>query len=305
MSGARLVVALGGNALMAPGSAPDTRTQRRNVARSARFLAPIARENELVVTHGNGPQVGLLALQAEATSNIPAPSLDELDAETEGLIGYLIDQALSSELPDRLVVTMLTQVEVDPEDPAFGAPSKPIGPVYDDEEAARAVERQRNWSMARDRGGFRRVVPSPQPRRIRELEAIRLLLEVGAIVICAGGGGIPVVVEAGGGIRGIEGVIDKDLTAALLGQALGADTLLLLTDVDAVYENWETSEARPIHATSPRDLRRLTFATGSMAPKVEAACRFVEAGGGLAVIGALEEAAKVLSGTAGTRITAA
>jgi carbamate kinase len=208
--------------------------------------------------------------------------LDVLGAETEGMIGYLIEQELRNQLPQCQVATLLTQIEVEPRDPAFVHPSKPIGPLYTRVEAEK-LARERSWAIAPDGDGYRRVVPSPEPRRILELPTIRLLLEAGILVICAGGGGIPVVIPAAGGIRGVEGVIDKDLAAALLAQELGADALLLLTDVDAVYDNWGTPQAKPFRQTTPQKLRQHQFAPGSMAPKIEAACRFVEATGGMAV----------------------
>ncbi len=297
----RVVVALGGNALARRGGPLDTASQRANVRRAAAAVAELAREHELVLTHGNGPQIGLLALQAESCSELPAPPLDVLGAESEGLIGYLIDQELSALLPGREVATLLTQVEVDPSDPAFARPSKPIGPVHP-EARARALAAQRGWALVRDGSGFRRAIASPEPLRIRELRAIRLLLEAGVIVVCAGGGGIPVAAAPGGGLRGLEAVIDKDLASALLATQLGAQALLLLTDVPAVFENWPQPGKRPLRDVSARELRRLRFEAGSMAPKVEAACRFVEKGGGFAAIGALEDAARLLAGEAGTRV---
>jgi carbamate kinase len=297
----RLVVALGGNALLRPGEAPEAEVQRANLRAAARGLAALAAEHELVITHGNGPQIGWLALQAEAAGGRPDP-LDVLGAESEALIGYLIEQELSPLLPGRELATLLTQVEVDPADPAFRAPSKPIGPLYDEAQAA-ALARERGWSFVALPGGRRRVVPSPEPRRMRELAAIRRLVDAGVLVICAGGGGIPVVATPGGGLRGVEAVIDKDLCAALLGEEVAADALLLLTDVEFVYEDWPTPCERPIRTSTPAALRARSFAPGSMAPKVEAACRFVERGGRVAAIGALAQAARVLAGEAGTRIT--
>jgi carbamate kinase len=297
----RAVVALGGNALARRGGPLDTASQRARVRLAAAAVAELAREHELVLTHGNGPQIGLLALQAESCSEVPAPPLDVLGAQSEGLIGYLIDQELSALLPGREVVALLTQVEVDPADPAFASPSKPIGPSYP-EARARALAAQRGWALVRDGSSFRRAIASPEPRRIRELRAIRLLLEAGVIVVCAGGGGIPVAVAPDGGLRGVEAVIDKDLASALLASALGAEALLLLTDVPAVFEDWPEPARRPLRRVAPSELRRLRFEPGSMAPKVEAACRFVEAGGGFAAIGALEDAARLLAGEAGTRV---
>jgi carbamate kinase len=293
----RVVLALGGNALLRRSEAPEAETQRRNVtATIENSVAPLARRHELVITHGNGPQIGLLALQAAAYAAVGPYPLDLLGAESEGMVGYLIDLALANALPERAIATLLTQVEVDPEDPAFAAPTKPIGPLYPDRAAAQGLP----WPIVRDGEGWRRAVPSPMPRHIREIETIRLLLDNGIIVVCAGGGGIPVTPAAGGGWHGVEAVIDKDHASALLAEALGADALLLLTDVPAVWSRWPMSAGRPIGRTSPRELRSLRFAAGSMGPKVEAACRFVERTGRRAAIGALDEAEALLDGRAGT-----
>ena len=301
----RIVVALGGNALLRRGEAPTADNQGRNVRVAAAALAPLARAHPLVITHGNGPQVGLLALQGAAGPAAEAYPLDILDAETEGMIGYLIERELSGLLPaGRQCATLLTQIEVDPRDPAFRSPSKPIGPIYDAEQAQR-LARERGWSVARDGEHLRRVVASPQPLQILELGVIEQLVAQGVVVICAGGGGIPVVRRADGSLVGVEAVIDKDAASALLAHELDADVLLLLTDVDAVYLDWGTSQARPLHRVTPQVLRRHSFAAGSMAPKVEAACAFVERGGRLVGIGALADAAAILQGTAGTRITPA
>jgi carbamate kinase len=298
----RIVAALGGNALLRRGERPDVGVQRDNVRRAARSIAAIALQNAVVVTHGNGPQVGLLALQSEADPTVAPYPLDVLGAESEGLIGYLIEQELGRLLPGREVATLLTQVEVDPRDPAFGAPTKPIGPVYD-ERTARQMSRERGYAIAPDGAGFRRVVASPEPLAIRELRVIEILLAAGVLVVCTGGGGIPVVTMPDGGVRGVEAVIDKDLASALLARALGADALLLLTDVPAVLDAWP--HGAPIRHTTPRELRGRRFAAGSMAPKVEAACRFVEHGGALAAIGALDDAAALLRGERGTIVRAA
>jgi carbamate kinase len=294
----RVVAALGGNALLRRGEPPDAETQRRNVARAVASLANLAREHELVVTHGNGPQVGLLALQAEAYNGAPPFPLDVLGAESEGMIGYLLDQGLVGELPDRRVATLLTQVIVDATDPAFQHPSKPIGPVYGREEAER-VSGERGFSIAPDGQGWRRVVPSPEPRRILEIEPIRILVEAGVIVICVGGGGVPVIEAHCGGLVGVEAVIDKDLAAALLAGQLDADILLLLTDVPNVELDWGTPAARPLRAASAERIRSLALASGSMGPKAEAAARFAD-GGGRAVIAAMEAASAALHGDAGT-----
>lgn len=296
----RAVVALGGNALQRRNELPDAGVRQRHLEAAAQAVAGMARRHEVVITHGNGPQVGLLAIAAAASGNIVDP-LDVLVAESEGMIGYLIERELEAELPGREIVTLLTQVEVDLSDPAFAAPSKPIGPVYGDAEAQR-LSAGKSWSMMRDGGGFRRAVPSPEPRRIRELNAIRLLVDAGAVVICGGGGGIPVVVAADGSVRGVEAVIDKDLSAALLAERLGADALLLLTDVAAVVTRWGEPEGRLIARANPQQMRAFHFAPGSMGPKVEAACRFVERTGHVAGIGALEQAPLILAGAAGTLV---
>jgi carbamate kinase len=246
--------------------------------------------------------VGLLALQAAAYRDVAPYPLDVLGAESEGMIGYLLEQGLRNRLPGRDVATLLTQVVVDLADPAFAAPTKPIGPVYAEAEA-RSLAAAAGWAIAPDGAGWRRVVASPEPRAIVELPTIRLLLEAGVIVVCAGGGGIPVVCE-GSGLHGVEAVIDKDLASALLARELGADRLLLLTDVAAVELGHGSLAARPLREATPKELRCLAFAPGSMGPKVEAACRFVEATGGEAAIGALAQAAEILAGSAGTRVHA-
>jgi carbamate kinase len=297
-----VVIALGGNALLKRGEPPDVGRQRANLEAAADVLAEVARDHRLVITHGNGPQVGVLALQSEAS---PTPSpLDVLGAETEGMIGYLIEQALGNRLPGRSVATLLTQVVVDAGDPAFAAPTKPIGPIYAEDEA-RALAAERGWTVAPDGASYRRVVASPQPLDIVELGTIRLLLDADVTVVCAGGGGVPVVKDAGGRLHGVEAVIDKDLSAALLAERLGASMLVMLTDVDAVVAGWGTADAVPIRATDPAALRALRFAAGSMGPKVEAACRFVEATGAVAAIGSLADAASVVRGSAGTLVAPA
>ena len=299
----RIVVALGGNALLRRGQPLEAALQRENVRAAARALAPIARDHEIVITHGNGPQVGLLALQSEAYRVVAPSPLDVLGAESEGMIGYLIEEDLRNALPGREVATLLTQVLVDATDPAFANPTKPIGPVYTEAEA-RQLASVRGWTIGPDGSHWRRIVPSPEPRRILGMRAIRLLVAAGVTVICAGGGGIPVVRDQVGALRGVEAVIDKDLSAALLARGLKADALVSLTDVDAVYDDWGTPVATPIRRASVGRLRGISFAAGSMAPKVESACRFVEGGGHFAAIGALGDIARILRGDAGTRVTA-
>ncbi len=298
----RLVIALGGNALLRRGEPLTAENQRRHVKAAAEALAPIAREHDLVISHGNGPQVGLLALQGAAYKSDEAYPLDVLDAETEGMIGYLIEQELTNALPgDRRVATLLTQVEVDPDDPAFRNPSKPIGPVYEEAEA-RELARMRGWSIAPDGERYRRVVASPSPRRILELGVIELLVSQGIIVICAGGGGIPTASRPDGSLVGVEAVIDKDLASALLARELKADAFLMLTDVEAVYDRWGEPQGRAIRRISPHAIGELHFAAGSMGPKVEAALDFVEQTRGFAGIGRLEDAVGILRGEAGTVI---
>jgi carbamate kinase len=293
------VVALGGNALLRRGEPVDMARQRANVETAAAALAAAAEDHRLVITHGNGPQVGMLAVQSES-SDSPAP-LDVLGAETEGMIGYLIEQALGNQLRPRPVAAVLTQVEVDPEDPAFDHPTKPIGVVYDESEARR-LGAERGWMIAPDGDRYRRVVPSPQPLEIVELDTIRLLLAAGVTVICGGGGGVPVVRADDGRLQGVEAVIDKDLSAALLAERLGADVLVMLTDVDRVIRGWGTDDPEPIASATADELRALQFAAGSMGPKVQAACRFVEATGGRAAIGSLAAATGVVAGTDGTQV---
>ncbi len=296
-----VVAALGGNALLRRGEPADAEAQRKNVKLAAAALADLAVAHRLVVTHGNGPQVGLLALESEAYRDVRAYPLDILGAETEGMIGYLIEQELGNLLPDRRVVSLLTQTIVDALDPAFRAPTKPIGPVYP-EIQARKLAKERGWTIAPDGDAFRRVVASPVPRAIVELPTIRLLLEHGVIVICAGGGGIPVVVDPHGARHGVEAVVDKDLSAALLARQLGADFLLLLTDVPAIEAEWGTPAAHPLARATAAELSAQRFESGSMGPKVAAATWFVATTGARAAIGSLHAAADILQGTAGTTI---
>ncbi len=298
-----VVVALGGNALLRRGEPADVETQRRNVREAVESVALLAADHRVVVTHGNGPQVGLLALQGDAYRDVAPYPLDVLDAESEGMIGYLLEQGLASVLPKTPAATLLTQVIVDRDDPAFAAPSKPIGPVYDRGAAARLV-RDRGWTVAPDGEGFRRVVPSPQPRAIVELSAITTLLDAGVITICLGGGGIPVVLDPDGSLHGVAAVIDKDLSAALLARELQADALLLLTDVPCVERHHGTPLAHPIGAVGADELDPRDFAPGSMRPKVEAAVSFASATGRMAAIGALGDAAEILAGRRGTRVLA-
>jgi carbamate kinase len=298
----RVIVALGGNALLRRDEPLTVENQRRNVKLAAAALAPVAAGHELLISHGNGPQVGLLALQGLAYNPDEASPLDVLDAQTQGMIGYLIEQELSNVLPSgHHCATLLTRIEVDPSDPAFENPTKPIGPTYTEAEAL-ALAEARGWTVARDGESYRRVVPSPKPLRIQQLDVIESLVSRHVVVICAGGGGIPTVRTAEGTQTGVEAVIDKDLASGLLARELDADALVMLTDVDAVYTDWGR-DPRAIRRISPQRLRDLDFEAGSMAPKVRAASEFVEASGGIAAIGHLEDAPKILRGEAGTIIT--
>lgn len=298
------VVALGGNALLRRGEPLDAALQRANVKVAAEAVAEIARDHQIVLTHGNGPQVGLLSLQNEAYKEVAAYPLDVLDAETEGMVGYLLEQELGRHIGRNKLATLLTQVIVDPDDPAFSNPTKFVGPVYDARDA-RFIAHERGWAVAPDGNHWRRVVPSPQPRAIVEIDTIRLLVTSGITVICSGGGGIPVVIDATSGLKGVEAVIDKDLSAALLAIELGAEALILLTDVDAVYADWGTVGQRAVHETTSAQLRAMRLPAGSMGPKVEALCRFVESGGQLGAIGSLEDAADLMRGRAGTIVRGA
>jgi carbamate kinase len=299
-----VVVALGGNALLRRGEPLTVKNQRENVRVAAHALAPIAKEHQLVISHGNGPQVGLLALQAAAYSDVEPYPLDVLGAQTEGMIGYMIEQELGNLLPfERPFATMLSLVEIDGNDPAFANPTKPIGPLYTEEEARRLAD-QRGWTVAPDGNGWRRVVPSPRPKRIFEIRPIKWLLEHDTVVICTGGGGIPTMYdETGKNLVGVEAVIDKDLASGLLAWELQADFLLMATDVDGVYVDWGTARARRLERVAPEEMRTYDFASGSMGPKVEAACRFAELlPGHTAAIGALGELPEILAGRAGTSI---
>lgn len=298
----RLVVALGGNALLKRGERPDAEVQERNVAAAVAALAPLAHQHELVITHGNGPQVGVLALQSATDPHLTTPyPFDVLGAQTQGMIGYWLLQQLENALPGREVAAIINQTLVDAEDPAFDEPTKFVGEPYSEHEAT-ALADSRGWTMLRDGGAWRRVVGSPRPQQVIETSLIRLLLDSGAVVICAGGGGVPVVRRAGGNLEGVEAVVDKDLTSALLAEALGADFLLVLTDVSCVQLDFGKPNPHRIARATPESLRRLEFPSGSMGPKVDAVCRFVERTGGRGAIGRLEDATEVLDGLKGTVI---
>jgi len=301
----RIVVALGGNALLKRGEPMTAEVQRKNVKTAAQALAPLAKEHQIVIAHGNGPQVGLLALQASAYKEVEAYPLDVLGAQTEGSIGYMIEQELGNLLPFEVpFATILTMVEVDPNDPAFQNPTKFVGPIYDKAQAD-SLAKEKSWVFKQDGNKWRRVVPSPLPKRIFEIRPIQWLLEKGAIVVCTGGGGIPTMYEPGTRtLVGAEVVIDKDRASALLAEQLEADLFVMATDVDAVYLDWGTPQQRALHQVTASELRGSEFPAGSMGPKVGAACRFVEATGGRAAIGSLTEIQKIVDGTAGTQVTA-
>jgi len=300
-----VVVALGGNALLRRGEPMTAENQRRNVQVAAKALKPVAEKHKLVVAHGNGPQVGLLALQGAAYEKVETYPLDVLGAQTEGMIGYMIEQELGNLLPfERPFATLLTMVEVDGADPAFQNPTKFIGPIYTKADADR-LAKERGWVVKADGEHWRRVVASPEPKRIFELRPIKWLLEHDTIVIAAGGGGIPTMYEAGAmrKLGGVECVIDKDLASELLARELGADLFVMLTDTDAVYVDWGKPTQRAIRRSSPDALTAMQFAAGSMGPKVAAACRFAVATGKAAAIGALADLEAIISGTAGTTVS--
>ncbi|MFE2734227.1 carbamate kinase [Streptomyces sp. NPDC059349] len=299
----RIVVALGGNALARRGEPMTADHLRANVRSTCEALAGLARQHELVITHGNGPQVGLLALQNLAYQDVAAYPLDILGAETQGMIGYVIQQELSNALAgEREVAAIVTTTEVDEADPAFERPTKLIGPQYSAQDAAEAAAEYR-WTIARDGAAFRRVVPSPAPRRIVQAALVRMLLENGRLVVCVGGGGVPVKIDGKGRQTGMQAVVDKDLASAALAAELKADMLVMLTDGDYVSENWGTPEQRDILTASPEAIAELSFAEGSMKPKVDAAVRVAKAGG-RALIGPLERIDDLLERRVGTEIRA-
>jgi carbamate kinase len=298
----RIVIALGGNALLQRGQPMTSVNQRANIRTAAERIAQVVPGNEVVIAHGNGPQVGLLALQSAAYLDVAPYPLDVLGAQTEAMIGYVIEQELGNLLPfETPLATVLTMVEVDPQDPAFQHPTKPIGPVYDRWTAEQRA-REDGWAIAPDGDGFRRVVASPEPRRIFELRPIRQLLEMGTVVICAGGGGIPTIYDEHRKLHGIEAVIDKDLASSLLARELGADLLVIATDVDGVYADWGTPAQRRLEQVTPDELEPMALPAGSMGPKVRAACQFVRETGHEAVIGSLADIADLVDGHGGTRV---
>jgi carbamate kinase len=298
----RIVVALGGNAILQRGQPMTADNQRANIRAAAERIAAISPGNEIVVAHGNGPQVGLLALQAAAYHDVAPYPLDVLGAQTEAMIGYVIEQELGNLLPaEQHLATVLTMIEVDRDDPAFDHPTKPIGPVYDQSTAER-LKVSSGWAIAPDGNMFRRVVASPNPQRIFEIGAIRTLVEHGTIVICAGGGGIPTIYDEHGRLQGVEAVIDKDLASALLAEQLGADLLVIATDVDGVYTGWGMADQARVGEVSADELELLELPVGSMGPKVQAACGFARSTGNEAVIGSLTDIADIVKGSAGTRV---
>ena len=302
----RIVVALGGNALLRRSDPPTSDAQRRNVRSAARALAPLVGEHELVLAHGNGPQVGLLALQAAAYDQAEPYPLDVMGAGTEGMIGYMVEQELGNLLPfEKPLATILTMVQVDPDDPAFDDPTKFVGPCYA-EQTAKDLAARKGWTFKPDGDSWRRVVASPEPLRIFELAPIKWLLEKGAVVICAGGGGIPTAYLPDGErtLAGVEAVIDKDFASELLARELGADLFIMASDEAGVYLDWATPQQSMLGWVTPAELSLHTFAAGSMGPKVEAACRFVSRGGQRAAIGKLEDIALIVAGEAGTNIVA-
>jgi carbamate kinase len=296
----RIVAALGGNALLERGETPIAEIQEKHVLAAVDALTPLARDHDLVITHGNGPQVGLLALESASDPDLPHPyPFDVLGAQTQGMIGYFLLQAFENALPERVVTSLICQTLVAADDPAFEKPTKFVGPIYAEAEGHR-LARLRGWQVRQDGSAWRRVVASPEPQELVEMSTIRRLLDDGAVIICAGGGGIPVCRGTDGLLRGVEAVVDKDLTAALLARELGADALLLLTDVPGVESNFGTESAETIRNINPADLRALPFPPGSMGPKVEAACRFAESTGKRAAIGRLGEAMEMLECVRGT-----
>jgi carbamate kinase len=299
----RIVVALGGNALLERGEPAEADTQQGHVAEAARALTPLALEHELVLTHGNGPQVGLLALQSARDPDLSRPyPFDVLGAQTQGMIGYWLIQALQNAIPGRRVACLISRTLVSEDDPAFASPAKFVGPVYDEAQAGEFAATL-GWEVRKDGTRWRRVVPSPEPIDLLDLPLVEALLGHDTMVICAGGGGVPVIRDDVGELRGVEAVVDKDLTASLLARILDADALLLLTDVEAVQDGFGTPQARPIRRATPAELRARSFPPGSMAPKIEAVCRFVEITGRIAGIGRLADAEALLAGKAGTIIS--
>jgi carbamate kinase len=299
----KVVAALGGNALLLRGEPPESDIQEAHVVKAVEALAPMARDHQLVITHGNGPQVGLLALESAHDPALSHPyPFDVLGAQTQGMIGYWLVQALQNALPHSTAACLISRTLVSANDPAFANPTKFVGPVYDETQAGKLAAGY-GWEIRKDGNRWRRVVPSPEPGELLDLTLIRQLAASGVIVICSGGAGVPVTRDLSGALRGVEAVVDKDLTAALLAEQIGADALLLLTDVAAVEDAYGTPDAKPIHHVTPAELRARSFPAGSMGPKIDAACLFVERTGKMAVIGQLADAQAVLERKAGTVIS--
>jgi carbamate kinase len=306
----RILVALGGNAIQGQETEGTAEEQFDNVRRVCRLLVAIIQMgHKVTITHGNGPQVGDILLREElAKGTLPPMPMDICSAESQGMIGYMIQQSLRNELRkvglDMPVATLLTETVVDANDPAFKNPTKPVGPFYTASEAARLKE-ENGWSLVNDsERGYRRAVPSPTPLSIVQGETIRALISLGAIVIAAGGGGVPVTL--GDESRGADGVIDKDLCAAVLGKVINADVLLLLTGVENVFLDYGNPRQRPVDRMSVQECRRFLgegqFPAGSMGPKIESAVSFLEAGGSRVIITSVEMALEALAGSAGTTI---
>ncbi|MFE9775296.1 carbamate kinase [Streptomyces sp. NPDC005931] len=298
----RIVISLGGNAFLLRGDRPDAEVQRANVVRVATAIAPLAHDHDIVITHGNGPQLGLLAGEGATGPDTAGPSpLDLLGAQTQGMIGSLLVRALRDALPGRRVAALLTHTLVREDDPAFTRPTTPVGPAYP-RKVAQHLARTHGWHLAQDPGGgWRRMVPSPVPEDVLETDTVQALLDSGTLVVCSGGGGIPVTTDAGV-LHGVEAVVDKDLAAALLAEDLKADFLLILTDVPNVYAHFGTRDQRPVHDATPAELRNGHRPGGPMRAKAEAAARFVDHTGGLAAIGALDAAYDIVHGRSGTLV---
>ncbi len=298
----RIVIALGGNALLQRGQPLEAHLQRENIRKAAEVISKVADEHDVILTHGNGPQVGLLALQNAAYPDVSPYPLDLLGSQTAGMIGYVMQQELNNINPKRQIATLVTQTEVDAADPAFQNPAKPVGPVYTKEEADKLAA-EKGWAVKADGNHFRRVVPSPLPKSIHEIEIVKKLSESHVMVIASGGGGVPVVKAADGTLTGIEAVVDKDLSGALLADQMGADALIIMTDVEAVCVDFGKPTQKSIAKISPEETKQLDLPAGSMGPKVEACAKFVNNGGKYAAIGSLYDLEKIVAGVAGTHIT--
>ena len=298
----KIVVALGGNAMLQRGQPLEADIQKENIRKAAQVIAKVADKHQVILTHGNGPQVGLLALQNSAYDKVSPYPLDVLGAETAGMIGYMMNVEIRNLRPKLPIVTMVTETLVDHEDPAFKNPTKYVGPVYSKEEAERMAE-EKGWQVKQDGEYYRRVVPSPKPQKVIEGNTVGHLSEQGALVICSGGGGVPVSLDSNGIYEGIEAVVDKDLTSAILAKQLNADALIIMTDVDAVCVNFGKPDQKKIHSATPDHMNEMDFPAGSMGPKIEAAADFVKQGGQYAAIGSLYDLEKIITGEAGTRIT--